>query len=243
MRALACLFIFMLALVSSTVASAQPLRIVTEPWGPYVYQQGATLTGIDYEIASEVLKRLGVEVQWQFLPWKRCLMMIEEGQADAVLDIFRTPARERQLVYADEPLSSVAFVLYETRDRPQPIARLKDLAGLRVGMAPGFLYGPAFEASLAEKEPAPTLEANFGKLLLGRVDLVIGDRRQGRFTLQAMGLEGRIREIPQVLHRDVLYLALRREGGFAALAERFADALRAFKQEPAYADLLSRYGH
>jgi len=241
MRALACIFIFTLALVSSGFASAQPLRIVTEPWGPYVYHDGTTPTGIDYEIANEVFNRLGVQVEWQFLPWKRCLMMIEEGQADAVLDIFRTPARERQLVYANEPLSSVDFVLFEAAERPQPPARLKNLDGLRVGVAPGFLYGPAFDATRATKEPAPNLEANFGKLLLGRVDVVIGDRRQGRFTLQQMGLGGRIREIQGTLHSDVLYLALRREGELPALAERFAIALQAFKREPGYSDLLKRY--
>lgn len=243
MRALACRFIFILALVSPTFASAQPLRIVTEPWAPYIYQDGTALAGIDYEIASEVFNRLGVQVQWQFLPWKRCLMMIEEGQADAVLDIFRTPARERQLVYANEPLSSVEFVLYEANERPQPAARLKSLQGLRVGMAPGFLYGATFEASQALKEPAPTLEANFGKLLLGRVDLVIGDRRQGRFTLRQMSVEGRIGEIPGTLHSDVLYLALRRADELPQLAERFASTLRAFKREPAYRELLKRYDH
>lgn len=243
MRALVCLFIFILALVSPTFASAQPLRIVTEPWGPYVYQDGTALAGIDYEIANEVFNRLGVQVQWQFLPWKRCLMMIEEGQADAVLDIFRTPTRERQLIYANEALSSVEFVLYEANERPQPAARLKSLQGLRVGIAPGFLYGPVFEGSQAQKEPAPNLEANFGKLLLGRVDLVIGDRRQGRFALRQTGLEGRIREIPGTLHSDVLYLALRRTGELAALAERFASTLQAFKREPAYRELLKRYEH
>lgn len=243
MRTLACLFIFMLTLVSPTLSSAQALRIVTEPWAPYIYQNGTELAGIDYEIANEVFNRLGVQVQWQFLPWKRCLMMVEEGQADAVLDIFRTPAREQQLIYANEPLSSVEFVLYEANERPQPAARLKNLEGLRVGIAPGFLYGPAFEGSQAQKEPAPTLEANFGKLLLGRVDLVIGDRRQGQFALRQMGLKDRIREIPGTLHSDVLYLALRRTGELPELAQRFAITLQAFKREPAYRELLKRYNH
>lgn len=236
------LAIFVFTLLLSSMASATPLRLVTEPWEPYVYREGTTLKGIDYEIASEVFRRLGVDVQWELLPWKRCLMMLGQGQADGALDIFRTAAREAQLAYALEPLSTVDFVYFQAQARPLPLARLATLQGVHVGIAPGFLYGPEFTGSLAITEPAPTLAANFGKLLLGRVDLVISDRRQGHVALDRLGLANRIEEIPRLVHRDVLYLALRREGDGPALAERFADALRAFKREPAYRQLLARYG-
>ncbi|WP_263261333.1 transporter substrate-binding domain-containing protein [Pseudomonas sp. RIT-PI-S] len=241
MRALAC-FLLLIALLPSTFASAQPLRIVTEPWAPYVYLNGSEPAGVDYEIAAHVFKRLGVQVEWEFLPWKRCLMMLQQDQADGILDIFHTTAREQTLVYADEGLSKVEFALYQANERPVPVARLRDLRGLRVGVAPGFLYGPAFSASQALKEPAPTLEANFGKLMLGRVDLVITDRRVGRFTLQQMKLTEQVSELPGTLNTDVLYLALRRRGDLPALAEQFTTALREFKREPEYRALLKRYG-
>jgi polar amino acid transport system substrate-binding protein len=242
MRVLACFLLILIALAPSANASTQVLRVVTEPWAPYVYLDGAAPAGVDYEMAAEVFKRLGIQVQWQFLPWKRCLMMIEQGQADAVLDIFHTPAREQWLTYANEALSQVEFVLYQANDRPVPASRLRTLQGLKVGVAPGFEYGPAFSASLAEKEAAPTLEANFGKLMLGRIDLVITDRRVGKFVLRQLGLEKQISQVPGALNSDLLYLALRRDGDLPLLAERFSEALRQFKQEPAYAQLLKRYG-
>ncbi|WP_426151582.1 substrate-binding periplasmic protein [Pseudomonas sp. DC3000-4b1] len=242
MRALAISLLALLLCPMLAMAGARSLHLVTNPWEPYVYRDGATLKGIDYEIASEVFRRLGIEVEWELLPWKRCLMMLDRGQADGALDIFRTSAREALLVYALEPLSTVNFVFFQAQARPLPLARLGTLQGVRVGIAPGFVYGPEFNASLAIQEPAPTLEANFGKLLLGRVDLVISDRRQGHAALEHLGLTDRVEEIPRLVHRDVLYLALRREGDGPSLAERFAGALRAFKREPGYRRLLERYG-
>lgn len=241
MRVIAC-FILLIAQVSLTQASTPPLRIVTHPLPPYVYLEGKAPAGVDYEIASEVFKRLGITVEWEFLPWRRCLMMVQQGEADAVMDIFRTSAREHWLVYATEALSQVDLVLYQASERPIPLSSLRDLKGMRVGVAPGFEYGKAFAESLAEKEPAPSLEANFGKLLLGRVDLVISDRRAGHFTLRQLGLDQKIGQIPGALGSEVLYLALRRDTDNSALAERFSTALRQFKQEPAYAQLLMRYG-
>lgn len=223
-------------------AQAESLRLVTEPWAPYVYLQDGKPTGIDYEITALVFKRLGIDVEWQFLPWRRCLMMLQQGQADGALDIFESPERESELLYPSEPLSEVEFVLFQAKARPHLFNRLEDLRGLKVGISPGFLYGKDFrQSTLFEREPAPSLEANLGKLLLGRVDLVITDRKVGRYALKEQGLEDQIEELPLVVSRDQQFLALRRNAGMDLLVQRFAAELRRFKQEPAYAALLARY--
>jgi polar amino acid transport system substrate-binding protein len=223
-------------------AQGESLRIVTEPWAPYVYLQDGKPTGIDYEITAVVFKRLDIEVQWQFLPWRRCLMMLEQGQADGVLDIFETSERDSHLLYPTEPLSQVEFVLFQAKARPHPFNSMADLKGLTVGVSPGYLYGEEFrQSTLFIQEPAPTLEANLGKLALDRVDLVITDRRVGRYAVRALGLSDQVEELPIVVSRDKHFLALRRDAGMNLLVQRFAAELRRFKQEPAYAALIARY--
>ncbi|MFV0925833.1 substrate-binding periplasmic protein [Pseudomonas palmensis] len=226
----------------STLAHGERLRIVTDPWPPYVYQENGEAKGIDYEVTAEVFKRLGIEVQWQFLPWKRCLAMVEQGLADGVLDIFKTEQRDAQLFYPSEPLSHVEFVLFQANARPHAIRHLEDLKGLTVGTAPGYTYGPAFADSPDfKREPAPTLEANLGKLQLGRIDLLVTDRRVGRHVIKSMGLEQQVSELGLVIDRQPQFLAVRRNAGMDLLAQRFAAELRRFKQEPAYAELNARY--
>lgn len=226
----------------STRVQAEKLRIVTDPWPPYAYEENGQAKGIDYEVTAEVFRRLGIEVQWQFLPWKRCLAMLEQGLADGVLDIFHTEQRDAQLFYPTEPLSQVEFVLFQLNARPHVIARLEDLKGLRVGTAPGYTYGTAFASATGfTREPAPTLEANFGMLQLGRIDLLITDRRAGRHMIATLGLEQQVSELPLLINRQSQYLAVRRNAGMDLLAQRFAAELRRFKQEPAYAELNARY--
>ncbi len=171
----------------SLAAYGEKLRIVTEPWAPYVYDEQGVMHGLDYEATVIVFQRLGVEVQWQFLPWKRCLAMLEQGQADGALDIFHSHDRDALLLYPSEPLSEVEFVLFYANARPHLARRLDDLQGLSVGTSPGYLYGAPFsDSTLFKREPAPSHEANFGKLLLGRIDLVITDRRVGQHVIKAM---------------------------------------------------------
>ncbi|MCF5141677.1 transporter substrate-binding domain-containing protein [Pseudomonas sp. PA-6-1D] len=227
----------------SFTAYGEKLRVVTEPWAPYVYDDNGSMRGLDYETTMIVFQRLGVEVEWQFLPWKRCLAMLDQGHADGALDIFHSHERDALLLYPSEPLSAVEFVLFYANDRPHPAHTLDDLRGLTVGTSPGYLYGEAFsESSLFDREPAPSHEANFGKLSLGRIDLVITDRRVGQHVIKAMGLEGKVSQAPLVVSRQPQFLAVRRGAGMDLLVQRFAAELKRFKQEPAYAALSAKYG-
>ena len=192
-----------------------------------------------------VLQRLGVEVEWQLLPWRRCLMAMEQGQADGILGIFHTPEREASMLFPSEPLSQVELVLFYAKANPHPFHSLKDLHGLKIGVSAGYWYSDrAFrESELFTREPAPSHAANFGKLVRKRVDLVINDRRGGHFVLAQTGLDKHVRQHPRVISRDQMYLGLRRDAGFEELARRFPNELRRFKREPAYAALQARYKH
>ncbi|QXI28169.1 substrate-binding periplasmic protein [Pseudomonas vanderleydeniana] len=226
----------------SLTARGERLRIVTEPWAPYVYEENGQAKGLDYETTAIVFQRLGIEVEWQFLPWKRCLAMLEQGQADGALDIFHSSKRDDNLLYPGEPLSEVEFVLFYAKAHPHPFNSLDDLRGLTIGVSPGYLYSPEFnESRLFKREPAPSHESNFGKLALGRVDLVITDRRVGQHVLQALNLQDQIVQAPTVISRNQQYLALRRNAGMDLLMQRFNAELKRFKREPAYAELNARY--
>ncbi|WP_347902493.1 transporter substrate-binding domain-containing protein [Pseudomonas purpurea] len=224
-------------------ARGEKLRIVTEPWAPYVYEENGKALGLDYETTAIVFKRLGIEVQWQFLPWKRCLAMLDQGLADGALDIFYSKERDATLLYPSEPLSQVEFVMFYANERPHPLRTLEDLRGLTVGTSPGYLYSQDFrESTLFTREPAPTHEANFGKLVRGRIDLLITDRRVGQHLLDELKLRDQISESPTVISHEAQFLAVRRGAGMDLLVQRFGAELKRFKREPAYAELSARYG-
>ncbi|MEG0247463.1 MAG: transporter substrate-binding domain-containing protein [Pseudomonas sp.] len=236
------LFWILLLACLSPLALAERLRLVSDDWAPYVYLQDGQPRGIDYEVTTQVFRRLGVEVEWQFLPWKRCLAMIEQGLADGIVDIFQIDTRKPFLIYPTEPMSDVEFVLFQARARRHAVNGLDDLAGLAVGTSPGYTYGALFNDSPRfRREAAPTHEANFGKLMLGRIDLLITDRRVGRYLMQQLGLEKQVEELPLVVSRQAQYLGLTRKPGREALAQAFAEELQRFKQEPAYAAINNRY--
>ncbi|WP_248746664.1 transporter substrate-binding domain-containing protein [Pseudomonas sp. MWU12-2037] len=226
----------------SFAAQGEKLRIVTDPWAPYVYEENGQAKGLDYETTAFVLQRLGVEVEWQFLPWKRCLMLLDQGQADGALDIFHNHERDNSLLYPGEPLSEVEFVMFYAKARPHPFTTLGELKGLTIGTSPGYLYGSVFKDTTGlKREDGPTPEANFGKLVRGRIDLLITDRRVGQRLLKQLQWQDQVDQYPRVIARESQYLAIRRNAGMDLLVQRFGAELRRFKHEPAYAALVARY--
>ena len=72
------------------------------------------------------------------------------------------------------------------------------------------------------------------------------DRAEGyRYLtrLLRMGLEQQIEALPLVVSRQPQYLGLARKPGREVLAQAFAEELRRFKQEPAYAAIMDHYTH
>nr|WP_298147786.1 transporter substrate-binding domain-containing protein [uncultured Pseudomonas sp.] len=228
----------------SLVAQGQPLRIVSEAWPPYIYEENGELHGLDYEATRIVLQRLGVQAEWQLLPWKRCSLAVKQGKADAILGTYRTRESESLMIFPSEPLSRIDLVLFYAKARPHPFQAIDDLRGLRIGVSDRYRYSDrAFaESQLFIREQAPNHAANFGKLMRERVNLVVNDRYTGGFVLERMGLSAAVTYYPQVLGRDSLYLGLRRNADLESLAEAFARELRRLKLEPTYSLLRSRYG-
>lgn len=227
---------------ASPCALAEKLRLVTEPWSPYVMVDGQKASGLDYETVTIVLNRLGIEVQWQFLPWKRCLLMLEQGEADGILDIIQSGDRQNLLLYPSEPLSQVNWAMFQANDRPHAFNSLEDLNGLTIGVSPGYLYTPPFDTSSSFiRAPGPSPEANFGKLLLGRIDLMVTDRVVGQQMLTRLKLQDQVSELARPLGSTELFLALRRNAGMDFLVQRFSAELKRFKREPAYAQLVAHY--
>lgn len=70
------------------------LRIVyNDSWQPYSAMEGDGAGGILPDLMDELLaRRLGVEVQHLFFPWKRAQALVWSGQADAMVTV---PTKER----------------------------------------------------------------------------------------------------------------------------------------------------
>lgn len=74
------LFLLIALLMPTKGVARETIRVVTDAWPPYVFEENGSITGFDYEVTQVVLSRMGYVMDFRLLPWKRCLQMIEAGQ-------------------------------------------------------------------------------------------------------------------------------------------------------------------
>ncbi|MCP4431434.1 MAG: transporter substrate-binding domain-containing protein [Gammaproteobacteria bacterium] len=220
-----------------------PLLIITDPYEPFVFAPDAELKGLDYEVTEAVFQQLKIPVEIQFFPWKRCLVMMQNQKADALIDLVSTNERRAYLFFPDEPLSDSSLILfYHKGHRPQ-IDTFDDLKSYQLGGQRGSEYPQELADVLVKREDTTTLEQNFLKLVKDRVDIMVENRIVGRYIANKMGLLDQIEvlELPKPFPTRY-YLGFAKKDGHDHLAEQFSQALVQFKQTQAYHDILVKYG-
>jgi polar amino acid transport system substrate-binding protein len=223
--------------------AAETITIVADSWPPYVFEENGEFKGFDYETAKEVFARLGYRVELKLLPWKRCLWMVESGQADAVLDASITDERKKTMLFPDEKISDSASVLFYLRGKNFRFSELRDLRGLRIGTILGYMYSKEIaEADYFVKEPVVDIIQNMRKLESGRIDLFISNRYVGLYSIRKAGFKGKIEYLPKPISGGEMYVAFAVTERNRKLVKDFSAMLRQFKLTAEYARIIRSYG-
>jgi polar amino acid transport system substrate-binding protein len=74
---------------------AAPIRVVTEHLPPYqIAEDNQLIGGVSYLIVNEVLKRAGVDVNHEVMPWARAYRIARSGKNTIIYSITRSAERE-----------------------------------------------------------------------------------------------------------------------------------------------------
>jgi len=220
------------------------LLVITDEWAPYVFRENNVVTGFDYEVVMAVLSTMGYEVDFQIIPWKRCIYMINHQQADAILDIGLNEERKKTMYFPEVKLSESLSVLFHLKGKQYQYKNIQDLQGLKIGTIRGYEYNKDFsEAIFFTKEPVENEEQNIRKLLLGRIDLFLASKNVGLFNAKKIGVLDKIEFIPNPVSGGDIFIAFSKKEGYEKLAEDFSNNLKVFKKSLMFKAIMKKYGH
>jgi len=111
------------------------------------------------------------------------------------------------------PVLREEVAVFFNRQRPVKFERLEDLASYRGGLLFGESYGPDFDRLVARHQNIEWVsdsQQNFGKLIRGRIDFVIQERRTGQLFVEHLPGAQDIQALPTALSVDYLRVAVSR---------------------------------
>jgi polar amino acid transport system substrate-binding protein len=165
--------IISLMFLSAFTVRAETIRLANGEWAPYV-SKDLKHYGVFSHIVSEAFALEGIEVEYEFFPWKRSYKYAADGEFDGSLTWAPTPEREKDF-YFTEPVTYNKKVFFHLKSQTFNWNKLSDLKGLNIGTTAQYTYGDEFDNAANNKEisvfPVNKDEQNVKKLLAGRIDI------------------------------------------------------------------------
>lgn len=166
--------IVLLILVPFIGFAHDKIIITTGEWTPYS-SQTLKHNGVVCRITTEAFDLAGIEVEWQFLSWKRAYEVAKNGiTADGSIFWYYNPERAKDF-YFSEQIASQSNVFFHLKDYEFDWDNYSDLKGLKIGTTSGYSYGTKFdeavEKGILEIEQSNSDTLNFKMLLAGRIKL------------------------------------------------------------------------
>lgn len=216
--------VLLLMLSATGVMAKEKIRYCDYPvYPPISWSDGKQIRGLAPSVVNELFARLGYEVEMVELDnWNRCILDAAEGRVDVVL-AYRTAERERGLVFSTVPVLHEEVAVFINRQHPVKIDRLEDLAHYRGGFLFGESYGEVFDRFVAEHqniERVSDSRQNFGKLIRGRIDFIVSERRTGQMQVDTLPGAQNIVALRNSFGVDYLRVAVSRR---SPLASRMLD--------------------
>ncbi|MEO0371431.1 MAG: transporter substrate-binding domain-containing protein [Pseudomonadota bacterium] len=156
----------------SSAAAATDLRLMTEEYPPYNFQEGARISGLGAEQVFAIMDLAGLTYEVELTRWSRAIGSARKKPATCVFSTFRTPDREDDFEWIG-PLSEDRALLIKEEGRVIELTKLEDAMAYSVGTQTGeFTVGILEAAGFENVEQAPSMADALKKLLAGRNDLM-----------------------------------------------------------------------
>jgi len=201
--------VFCVYLVSVKAVYAQDtLKVVSLEYRPMVYTENGVQKGIGLDTLMEMARRANVKIDVEIIPWVRAVAMVKEGEVDGIFPAARTPERETYGIFMNLPLYISVYGIFVKKGNEFKYDDINSLAGKKIGIISGNLFGDAFEKSKKDglfsvDENGHDVEQNFNKLISGRFDAFIVTSIVGVYTAKRMGILDKITLLPQPLNDGV----------------------------------------
>jgi ABC-type amino acid transport substrate-binding protein len=204
---------------------------------PFVYNEKGTARGVVVDIAKELGKKIGYNLEVRAINWDEAQNMVLLGEGDALLHINSNPEREKAYDFSDELLKSEFSIFIKSGNTS--IESVDDLKNKTVGVENG---GYPFE--LLQKydgiktELIADWKAGFHKVAAGEIDAIVVDRWIGEYTLAHSRIKG-IHILDEPIETQYSRIAVKK--GNKELLLLINSALKEMNEDGTIANILSNW--
>jgi polar amino acid transport system substrate-binding protein len=211
---------FLLTLISQKSVA---INLCSDPWPPYI--QGTinqkSINGPIILLEKLLFSRLGIEdINFNLINWSRCLKLVENGEEDGVIMLFKKKERMSYIAYTDPITTTKLLVYYSSNYFPNGFHwhSIDDLVDLNIGVVRGNSYGEAFDSAIKTGKITPhESKDEISNLLLltkGRIDITIINSVIASNLIRKNTLLDKITKHPNIFLEQKQYIGISKQSPF-----------------------------
>ncbi|MCZ4280251.1 transporter substrate-binding domain-containing protein [Kiloniella laminariae] len=239
-------FFSLTALCTAALSSANAedrIRYGLSHWPPFALTEQTQPTGIDYDIAMEISRRMAIPFEVRACPFKRCLIEMERGDLDLMSGIARNDERAVYMNYSDTPYHAVSVVFFVRAGEQDRLKKYDDLYNLRTGAVVSSHY---FEPFNNDEKIAKAEVAKEQKLLpmlnTGRIDTYVGTDPNASYEILTLGYKDKL--VKALYNPGVevpVYFAFSRVSAFQSKTGELGRIIKEMHQDGTIKTILAKY--
>ncbi len=243
-------FLFFLSILALcfalTAHGSQKLTIVRgQDFPPYHFlDQDGRETGFIIDIITQVGKNLNLKISFEQYPWSRCLHLVKTGQADAMMNLFKTRERTEFMYFFDNILAHEVNRFFKLKSSPVSFTGdLASLGDMKIGGIRNYSYGKTFDGTIGLKVlRLETEKALILNLANQRCDIILGNEIVLQTLADQLKPGEQIVPTGPGITNDPLYIGFSKARKHKDLAADFSRELNQFKTTQAHKKILRSYG-
>ncbi len=247
MKCLMSLLFILVLLVEPAGAMDSRLAFTTNNWAPYAAERlhGGGLTAA---IVTEACKRVGLKVDFHFMPWNRSMDAVKQGQYDAIYNAYYSAERAKNYAMSKPYFQTQLVLCSKANTNIEYDGTTQSLHKYRIGVVRGFVNTDAIDSDAdITKDTADNDILNLRKLLHDRVDLIIIDKYQAIHLIKNNPtIEADIRDIhfisPSLESKKLHVLFSKNKPGWKSNLHLFNQGLDEIKKDGTLNDIMAAYG-
>ena len=214
-----------------------------DDWIPYAKADG---TGLANDIIREAYRSMGIDVQFEVMPYSRILKLVEWGN---LLGGFNVPLDEeskKKYILGKTPLYDAVSAYYQNKERPLKAKNRDQLVNKeKVGVVLGYGYGDHFLEAVDQgkiiRENSRSETNNLKKLAANRIDTTIIYDKTASLLIRKLGLKDKI-EMAFPNETTPIFLAFSRKYEKAQYyADKLDEGLARIKKDGTYKRIMDSY--
>ncbi|WP_157893188.1 transporter substrate-binding domain-containing protein [Salinivibrio sp. IB574] len=197
-------------------------------WPPWTDTQTYPYQGIDVEIITALADKVGFKINTLKCAWKRCLRLLEQGEADIATNVLKKADREVYLHYLTPAYrTNLNYVIYTHKGDMRAITTKQQLYPLQITIERGAHFPDEFsqDKNIQTRPVSQTLFA-IKQLINQRANAVVGEEYQLDYLVSRLDTNRVLEKQPLLFSEPInAYIVLSKKSHHAEAVAQLSDTI------------------